>query len=63
MSLIRGIQAGYPSGGIRAEGAERKDSSGGIRAYVSKQRNPSEKIREEGYERKGSEWKHLSGGI
>ena len=70
MSLIRGIRAGYPSGVIRAEGSERKDSSVGNRAegsermeYGSKQRNPSEKIREEGYERKSSEWKDLCGGI
>ena len=34
-----------------------------IRAYGFKQRNPSEKIREEGYEWKSSEWKDLSGGI
>ena len=53
MSLIRGIRAGYPSGGIRAERAEWKDSSGGIRAYGSKQRNPSE----------GSERRDMSGRV
>ena len=38
-----------PSVGNRAEGSERMD--------------PSERIREEGYERKGSELKDPSGGI
>ena len=59
MSIIRRIRAGYPSGGIRAEGSERKDSRGGIRAEGSERMDPaeesSERIREEGYERKGSE--------
>ena len=35
MSLIRGIRAGYPSGVIRAEGSERKNSSVGNRAEGS----------------------------
>ena len=30
MSPIRGIRAGYPSGGIRTEGSERGDMSGKV---------------------------------
>ena len=44
MNLIRGIRAGYPSGGIRAEGAERMDPSRGIRAKESERRDMSGRV-------------------
>ena len=44
MSLIRGIRAGYPSGGIRAEGFERRDPSVGNRAEGSERMDPSRGI-------------------
>ena len=62
---MEGSELKDPSGRIRAEGSERRELS-------TEQRDPSvwiqaeessERIREEGYEQKGSKWKDLSGGI
>ena len=50
MSSSIGIRAGYPSGGIRAEGSERKDSSGWIRTEGSERRELSRRNRAEGSE-------------
>ena len=63
MSLIRGIRAGYPSGVIRAEGSERKDSSVGNRAEGSKRMDPSRGIRAKRSERRDMSGRVPSGRI